>query len=201
MPFSEAWDEFRRATDFDEYASRWDRLAEQGHDVHGEADFVMRYGGEPGPPLTALDAGCGAGRVAAELARRGVETTAVDLDDELLERARSRSSDVSWVHADLAELDLETTFDCVVLAGNVLPYVEPSRQSDALGACARHVAPTGRLIMGMNLVPGWPTLVDVEAWMQTHNLVEVERFAGWGAEPWPASAVDANYVVVVARRR
>lgn len=198
MAFSDAWEEFRQTTDFDEYATRWDRLAAAGHAVHGEADFVMQHGNETGPPSTALDAGCGAGRVATELARRGVKTTAVDLDDDLLARARLRSSDVSWVHADLAALDLGTTFDCVVLAGNVLPYVEPSRQSDALGACARHVAPTGRLIMGMNLRSGWPTPANIEQWMLAHDLVEVERFAGWSAEPWPAVTSDASYFVVVA---
>ncbi len=202
MPFSEEWQAFRRATDFDEYATRWDRLEAAGHDVHGEADFVMQFGSGPdGWPSTVLDAGCGAGRVAVELARRGVDVTAVDLDEDLLQRAKTRSSAVTWIHADLAELDLSNRFDCVVLAGNVLPYVEPLRQADAFGACARHLASKGRLIMGMNLRPGWPTTTDIEQWMNTSGLVELERFAGWGHEVWAEVGTEPSYVVVVAQLR
>ncbi len=199
MTYSDAWEEFRRRVDLDEYATRWDRLEAMGNDVHGEAEFVMRWGAPTGEPTRVLDAGCGAGRVARELARRGVDTTGIDLDIDLLTRAATRTSDVTWVHADLADLDLPERFDCVVLAGNVLPYVEPARQSDALGACVRHLDASGRLIMGMNLQPGWPTLDDIGRWMTTHALVDVARFAGWSEEPWVAGS-RADYVVVVAER-
>src|SRR5215207_5999851 len=57
------------------YDQRFERLAAAGHDIHGEASFVAGY--EPG---TVLDAGCGTGRVAIELARRGIRTVGIDLD-------------------------------------------------------------------------------------------------------------------------
>ena len=59
-------------TDWDgeAYQRRFDELAASGVHVHGEADFVDRFA-----PSSVLDAGCGTGRVAAELAaarlRRG----------------------------------------------------------------------------------------------------------------------------------
>ena len=66
----------------DEYQRRFDELASKGVDVHGEADFVMRY-----RPASVLDAGCGTGRVAIELARRGVDVVGVDVDASMLATA------------------------------------------------------------------------------------------------------------------
>ena len=61
--------------DGDDYQRRFDALAASGMDVHGEAGFVMRFA-----PATVLDAGCGTGRVAVELARRGCTVVGVDAD-------------------------------------------------------------------------------------------------------------------------
>src|SRR3954451_22003786 len=58
----------------DEYDARWRAKAAAGEDPHGEATFVAAFS-----PSSVLDAGCGTGRVAIELARRGIETCGVDL--------------------------------------------------------------------------------------------------------------------------
>ena len=50
----------------DAYDAIYQQRAAAGEDVHGEADFVAALGGH-----SVLDAGCGTGRVARELARRG----------------------------------------------------------------------------------------------------------------------------------
>ena len=57
------------AWDGDDYQARFDALAARGVDVHGEVAFLL--GLDP-VPATVLDAGCGTGRVAIELAERGV---------------------------------------------------------------------------------------------------------------------------------
>ena len=72
-------------------------------------------------PRSVLDAGCGTGRVAVELARRGVAVVGVDSDPDMIDAARAKSPDLRWVLADLAELALPDRFDVVVLAGNVVP--------------------------------------------------------------------------------
>src|SRR6202051_5218706 len=63
-----------RAGDYD---ARWDSLAAQGHNVHGEADLVEILLRESGASRV-LDAGCGTGRVAIELARRGFSVVGGD---------------------------------------------------------------------------------------------------------------------------
>ncbi len=63
--------------DFDgeAYQAKFDGLAAQGVDVHGEASLVLSFA-----PASVLDAGCGTGRVAVELARHGVDVVGVDIE-------------------------------------------------------------------------------------------------------------------------
>ena len=129
----------------DAYDARYDQRAAAGENVHGEADFVMRLA-----PRSVLDAGCGTGRVARELARRGVDVVGVDLDPDMLATARRRSPELSWVQADLASLILARTFDVVVAAGNVMILLTPGTEpavlanlcaSPAAGRAARRGVP------------------------------------------------------------
>ena len=67
------------------YDRRFDELASAGVDVHGEAALVDSYG-----PGSVLDAGCGTGRVAMELSRRGHVVVGVDVDPAMLDTAQRR---------------------------------------------------------------------------------------------------------------
>ena len=188
---SAAWRTWRQGVDLDDYDARWDRMAAAGEAVHGEADLVASLG-----PASVLDAGCGTGRVGIELARRGIEVVGVDADPDMLARARRRSADVTWVLADLAALDLGRTFDVVVLAGNVLPFVEPADRAAAVAGCARHLGAGGRLVAGAGLRAGWPSVDDLDGWAAAVGLELEERFAGWGREPWTAAS---EYAVTIHR--
>ena len=88
----------------DDYDARWRTLAAAGQNVHGEADLVESLLRESGG-TSVLDAGCGTGRVAIELAGRGFTVVGVDADAPMLARAKSKAPDLSWVEADLADLD------------------------------------------------------------------------------------------------
>jgi ubiquinone/menaquinone biosynthesis C-methylase UbiE len=58
-----------------------------------------------GRPTTALDVGCGSGRLTVVLARRGAAMVGIDTSDARLAEARARARgagvDVEWVHADM----------------------------------------------------------------------------------------------------
>jgi ubiquinone/menaquinone biosynthesis C-methylase UbiE len=60
-----------------------------------------------GRPGTAVDVGCGSGRLTVVLAQRGAAMTGIDTSDERLARARARADaaavEVEWVHADMDE--------------------------------------------------------------------------------------------------
>ncbi|NDH23999.1 MAG: class I SAM-dependent methyltransferase, partial [Actinobacteria bacterium] len=95
----------------DDYDQRWRDLADSGEGIHGEADLIsaLSAGG------SVLDAGCGTGRVAIELARRGHEVVGVDLDPGMLDTARAKAPELEWHLADLLDIDLARTFDLVAL--------------------------------------------------------------------------------------
>lgn len=171
----------------DEYQRKFDELEASGADVHGEADFVMRFS-----PSTVLDAGCGTGRVAVELARRGVTVVGVDVDHSMLETARARSSEVEWVEHDVSTLVLGREFDVVVLAGNV-PLFAPDPRALVAGS-ARHVAPGGVLIAGFSVDRGY-TVDSFDDDCRAAGLRVVDRYATWERTPF----LGGDYAVSVLR--
>ncbi len=168
-----------------EYQSRFDSLAESGMDVHGEATFVRAFA-----PKTVLDAGCGTGRVAIELARHGIEVVGADRDESMLAFAREHAPDITWVQSDLAELDLGRTFDVVVMAGNVPLFTAPGTQDKLVRGVARHVGNV--LIAGFSLDRGY-TVEEYDEHCAQAGLRLVERFATWNREEFR----NGNYAVSV----
>ena len=148
-PLPADWTAWRRHTDLDAYERRWQRLAEAGVDPHGEVALVQTYA-----PRSVLDAGCGTGRVAVELAHRGIAAVGVDNDADMIAAARAKSPDQRWIVADLADLALPDRFDVVVLAGNVVPYIAADRRAAAVEACARHLAARRRARRGLRAASG-----------------------------------------------
>jgi SAM-dependent methyltransferase len=162
----------------DEYQRRFDDLAASGVDVHGEAAFVMRT-----RPGSVLDAGCGTGRVAIELARRGVDVVGVDVDASMLATARATEPDLEWYEHDLTTLDLGRVFDIVLLAGNVPLFTPPGTHRALVVGCTRHVSRGGRLVAGFQLGRGYE-LSAYDNDCAAAGLSLDERFSTWSADPY-----------------
>lgn len=161
------------------YDAAWDDLAEEGADVHGEASLVERLG-----PRSVLDAGCGTGRVAIELARRGIETVGVDLDAAMLDVARRKAPRLCWIHDDLATVELGQLFDVVVAAGNVMIFLAPGSEHAVVANLARHLVPGGFLVAGFQLRDEGLTLAEYDAHCTAAGLILTERFATWDGDPY-----------------
>jgi 2-polyprenyl-3-methyl-5-hydroxy-6-metoxy-1,4-benzoquinol methylase len=174
--------------DGDAYQRRFDDLAASGMDVHGEASFVMRF-----RPRSVLDAGCGTGRVAVELARRGVRVVGVDVDASMLATARALESSVTWIEHDLTTLELGEHFDVVLLAGNVPLFTPPGTQTALVAHCARHVGPDGVLVTGFQLNRGYD-LAAYDADCRSADCALRARYATWDADPF---ADTSDYAVSV----
>ncbi len=172
------------------YDQRFEDLAAQGADVHGEADLVDSYG-----PGSVLDAGCGTGRVALELSRRGHRVVGVDVDPSMLAVARRKGPDLPWVEGDLADqtLDIGGPFDIVVLAGNVLIFVIPGSERLVIANMAGLLVPGGRLIAGYSLVPGGFDLATHDAWAAEAGLMLEDRWSTWDRQAFtPADAYSVS---------
>ncbi len=176
------------------YDHRFDRLVAAGVDVHGEAAFVDAYG-----PGSVLDAGCGTGRVAIELARRGHPVVGVDADTAMLEEARRKAPSLPWVQGDLSDpaLDLGRAFDLVVMAGNVLIFVQPGTEGSVIANAARWLVPGGRLVAGYTVRPGGFDTEQHDLLATRAGLVLDERWSTWDRQPF---GPGDSYAVSVHRR-
>ena len=180
------------------YIERFRRLAAEGADLAGEARLVDAV---VPPRSRVLDAGCGPGRVGAELAARGHQVVGVDADPALIAAAKADHRGPSWLVADLAVLDLAELgepepFDAAVLAGNVLAFVAPGSEPDVLRRIAAHLRPDGVLITGFGTDRGY-AVADFDAHCDQAGLRLESRFATWDLRPWRD---DADFVVTISRK-
>lgn len=168
-----------------DYDARWQRLAESGASVHGEADLIESLLRESGG-TRVLDAGCGTGRVAIELASRGFSVVGLDLDPAMLDAARTKAPDLSWIEADLVDAGarVDGTFDLVALPGNVMIFVERGTEGRVVGELAALLAPGGLLVAGFQLRTGRLTLDHYDELTAAAGLELVDRWATWDREPF-----------------
>jgi ubiquinone/menaquinone biosynthesis C-methylase UbiE len=177
----------------EDYDAPYTARAARGENVHGEADFV-----EALQPHTVLDAGCGTGRVAIELARRGRDVVGVDINAGMLNRARQKAPRLSWHLADLATIRLPRRFDVVLMAGNVMIFVEPGTEATVVQNMARHLAPGGALVAGFQLSVGYLSVATYDELANAAGLALAERYSTWDRAPWTEAS---TYAVSVHRRR
>jgi 2-polyprenyl-3-methyl-5-hydroxy-6-metoxy-1,4-benzoquinol methylase len=170
------------------YQARFDELAANGMDVHGEAMLVLSL-----HPSSVLDAGCGTGRVAIELARHGVEVVGVDVDASMISEARRLEPGLTWVQADLATLALGRRFDVVVIAGNVPLFCPVEKRSQLVATCADHLDKGGTLVAGFELGRGYE-LSDYDDACRLAGLGLLDRWSAWDREPFLR---DSGYAVSV----
>ena len=145
-----------------------------------------------------LDAGCGTGRVAIELADRGYDVAGVDLDPGMLDTARAKAPHLSWTLADLLDVDLGRRFDLIALPGNVMIFLTPGTEADVVVNLARHLEPSGLLVAGFQLGADRYGLDAYDAHAAAAGLELVDRWSTWDREPFDST--DASYAVSVHRR-
>ncbi len=175
-------------------------MAERGDNVHGEADAITRlvqtHFAER--PCWILDAGCGTGRLAVELERRGHTVTAVDLDSDMVDKARPKSSTITWMVGDLASIDIADRFDIVVMIGNILNFCEPGSQAAIVHNLIRHLDEDGLL------VSGWSQETRSDSYHASQFVADataagarpLEQWKNWDGDPFD----DGDYAVVIMRR-
>lgn len=178
----------------DDYDARWRELEASGASIHGEADLLC----ELLPSGSILDAGCGTGRVAIELARRGYTVAGVDLDPGMLDTARAKAPQIDWTLGDLAVVDIGRRFDLIAMPGNVMIFVEPGTEGAVVANLTRHLDVGGLLVAGFQLGPGKLTVDDYDRHAEAAGLQFVGRWSTWDRQPFDAAAGD--YAVSVHRR-
>ena len=180
------------------YVERFRRMAREGADLAGEARLLDAMVGRQS---RILDAGCGPGRVGAELATRGHVVVGVDVDPDLIAAAREDHPGPTWLVGDLSELDLPSAgepepFDAAVVAGNVLAFVAPGTERAVLTRLLAHLRPDGFAVVGFGTDRGYPVADFDLDWAAAGFRLE-HRFATWDLRPYEAGA---DFAVTVLRR-
>jgi SAM-dependent methyltransferase len=190
-----------------EYDAPYAARAAAGMDVHGEANLVehllrsLLNQSQSRQPYRVLDAGCGTGRTAIELAQRDIEIVGVDLDAVMLQQARAKAPQLDWRLGDLSVIALDKSFDLIVMAGNVMIYLTPGTEAATVANMARHLKPGGLLVAAFELTPpSWSqlTLAVYDQLTTTADLTLVARWSTWEQTPWQPGD---RYAVSVHRKK
>jgi SAM-dependent methyltransferase len=145
---------------YGEYAWAFDLLIDRPvrKECAAIANWLIERGVPPGARL--LDAGCGTGRYAGELARRGYTVEGVDRSSELIEIARQsvrgHGHSVSFRVGDLLDLPV-ARYDGVLCRGVLNDFVDEDARRSVLPAFAGALRQKGVLIL------------DVREWEATRD--------------------------------
>jgi ubiquinone/menaquinone biosynthesis C-methylase UbiE len=101
----------------------------------------------PEPGRLTLDIGCGEGRIARELLKRGHAVIGVDASPTLVEAARSGEPPVDAINADAADLPLDDASADLAVAFMALQSVDDLE--GAIEEAARVLEPKGRLCVAV----------------------------------------------------
>ncbi len=119
---------------YHQFAWAYDLL--QTDPVAPRIDFIERILGNQGMGAgsVVLDAGCGTGRYALELVKRGYRVYGLDRSQELVtiagERALQDSVQPEFVIADLLAVTFTRPFDAILCRGVLNDFVEESERTN-----------------------------------------------------------------------
>ena len=142
--------ETRRRPFYEEYAWAFDLLIDRP--VRRECAVIVAWlvgrGVLPGAEI--LDAGCGTGRYALELARRGYVVRGVDLSPDLIDVARRAAADsmgrVSYDVGDIAHLPARR-YAAILCRGVLNDIIGDADREAIFGSFVEMLEPTGVLIL------------------------------------------------------
>ena len=124
---------------YEEISKYYDRIFPAGKE---QLEWIQKTAGLP--PERLLDVACGSGTYAVELAGRGYDVTAVDLDDEMVRKTRekARLAGVSLKAHSLSMLELadgihERDFRCVYCIGNSIVHLQ---NQEEIGSAVEQMA-------------------------------------------------------------
>ena len=135
---------------FENYGRKYDSESfTQG--TMGECDFIEREIGF-NKSIKILDIGCGTGRHAIELSKRGYNVTGIDLSDSLLSRAKGKAKKqglkIDFLKYDARNLPFNNEYDLVImLCEGAFPLMETDEMNyEILKNATKSLKENGKLI-------------------------------------------------------
>jgi len=130
-----------------ELARYYDKI-HQRKDYEKEVDFLEKVFRKHGLKVRdILDVACGTGAHAALLVKRGYDVVGVDLNEEMLEIARRKVRNATFVKGDMRDLKLDRTFDAVICMFNSVAYNQTvSQLRKTLSGFRKHLKARGIVV-------------------------------------------------------
>ena len=137
-------------------------------DAEREVDEIVRFL-DLAPGLSIEDLGCGRGRHAIPLARRGYAVTGVDLSEKMLRTARARSDAegvrVEWIRGDMRVFCRPGAFDLCLSMFTSFGFFSDAENQKVLDNVGKSLKPGGRFLLDLrNAGKG---LARLEDWDET----------------------------------
>jgi SAM-dependent methyltransferase len=195
----------------------WDEVARNSETWPGWGSYYHRrlaqlYQFVVAPGQSVLEIGCGAGDLlAAVKPARGV---GIDFSEEMVRAARQRYPDLQFIHADAHELDLNETFDVIILSDLLndlwdvqtvltnLSRVAAPNTRIVINVYSRVWEPVLRLAEWLHLAnskldQNWLTVEDISGLL---NLADFELISQtqeilWPLNTWPLSKLSNRFLV------
>ncbi len=139
----------------------------------GEVDFIENELNHD-KNCKILDIGCGTGRHAIELTKRGYSVTGVDLSGSMLKKAREKSAalglDIDFQLADARNLPFEQEFDlAIMLCEGAFPLMETDEMNfEILKNAAKALKKDGKFIF-TTLNGLYPLYHSVKEFIESHS--------------------------------
>lgn len=146
---------------------------------------------------TLLDLGCGTGRVAIHLARRGHAVTGLDIDPALVAAfgERTRKLPATATVGDARDFELSVEFKLVLAPMQVIQLlVDAEEREGCLRCVAAHLAPGG--LAAFAIVEAMPQPVDA-----VPPLPDTREVDGWVYSSLPVDAVVGPEAIRMRRLR
>jgi len=163
-------------------------------------------------PSRILDLGCGTGRpIAATILERGHRLTGVDQAAQLLDLARSRLPEGTWIESTIEGFESGEIFDAVV-CWDALFHIERSRHESIFARIAKMLRGDGRLMLtvgGSDHPAFTDTMFNETFFYDSHppeKVISMLRGLGFDAlvaefMNEPAGGRDKGRYAIVARKR
>ena len=121
-----------------------------------------------------------------------------------LNTALAKAPDLAWIDADLAHLDAVADlpgvaggagFDLVVMAGNVMIFVDPGTEARVLAGLHAQTVPGGLLVAGFQVRSDRLALAEYDRLAAGAGFALLDRWATWDRDPYSGG----DYAVSVHR--
>jgi SAM-dependent methyltransferase len=146
-----------------------------------------------------LDVGAGTGRVALDLARRGHDVTALDVEDELLQAlaVRAKGVPIETVRADARDFTLARRFALIIVPMQTIQLLSGEAERASFLAAARdHLEPDGVLALAIaDALEGYDEREAVPP------APDMRELAGYVYASTPMRIVDYGDRIAIERRR